>query len=188
MRRTAGALLCVVVLAAASTAWAQSLAPAAPEEVGLSAQRLERIGQVFRQEIDQGKLPGVVLAIARNGRLAYLESFGLRDKAAGAPMPKDAIFRIYSMTKPLASVAATMLMEEGRLQLTDPVSKWLPEFATLQVSEMRTDPWGKVTYALVPAARPPTVQDLLRHTAGLAYGELTGNTAVKEAYTGLSNS
>ena len=94
MRRTAGALLCVVVLAAASTAWAQSLAPAAPEEVGLSAQRLERVGQVFRQEIDQGKLPGVVLAIARNGRLAYLESFGFRDKAAGAPMPKDAIFRI----------------------------------------------------------------------------------------------
>jgi len=76
-----------------------------------------------------------------------------------------------------------MLMEEGRLQLTDPVSKWLPEFATLQVSEMRTDPWGKVTYALVPAARPPTVQDLLRHTAGLAYGELTGNAAVKDAYT-----
>ena len=183
MRRTAGALLCVVVLAAASTAWAQALAPAAPEEVGLSAQRLERVGQVFRQEIDQGKLPGVVLAIARNGRLAYLESFGLRDKAAGAPMPKDAIFRIYSMTKPLASVAATMLMEEGRLQLTDPVSKWLPEFATLQVSEMRTDPWGKVTYALVPAARPPTLQDLLRHTAGLAYGELTGNAAVKDAYT-----
>ena len=183
MRRTAGALLCVVVLAAASTAWAQALAPAAPEEVGLSAQRLERVGQVFRQEIDQGKLPGVVLAIARNGRLAYLESFGFRDKAAGAPMPKDAIFRIYSMTKPLASVAATMLMEEGRLQLTDPVSKWLPEFATLQVSEMRTDPWGKVTYALVPAARQPTVQDLLRHTAGLAYGELTGNAAVKDAYT-----
>ena len=100
-------------------------------------------------------------------------------------MPKDAIFRIYSMTKPLVSVAAMILMEEGRLQLADPVSKFLPEFAELQVSVPNTDAYGKVTYTLVPAERPITVHDLLRHTAGLAYGEITANAAVKEAYAGI---
>ena len=94
MRRTVSAFLCLVVLAVASTSWAQALMPTPPEEVGLSSQRLERIGQVFRQDIDQGKLPGVVLAIARKGRLAYFESFGFRDRSAGVPMPKDAIFRM----------------------------------------------------------------------------------------------
>src|SRR5689334_18540830 len=184
MRRLAGALSCAIVVVAISPpARAEALAPAKPEEVGLSSERLARIGQVFGQEVEQGHLPGVVVAIARKGKLAYHESFGFRDKGAGASMPKDAIFRIYSMTKPLASVGAMMLMEEGRLQLTDPVGKWLPELANLQVSEMRTDAWGKVSYALVPAERQPTVQDLLRHSAGLAYGELTGNAAVKDAYT-----
>ena len=183
MRTLAGAVFCAIVVATGPLARAEALAPAKPEEVGLSPDRLARIGKVFGQEIDQGRLPGVVVAIARKGKLAYYESFGFRDKAAGAPMPKDAIFRIYSMTKPLASVGAATLMEEGRLQLTDPVAKWLPEFANLQVSEMRTDVWGKVSYALVPAEHPPTVQDLLRHSAGLAYGELTGNAAVKDAYT-----
>jgi CubicO group peptidase (beta-lactamase class C family) len=97
-------------------------------------------------------------------------------------MTDDVVFRIYSMTKPLVSVAAMILMEEGRLQLADPVSKFLPEFAELQVSEPSTDAYGKVTYALVPAEREMTVQDLLRHTAGLAYGEITFNAMVKEAY------
>jgi CubicO group peptidase (beta-lactamase class C family) len=183
MRTLTGAVFCAIVIATGPLVRAEALAPTKPEDVGLSSDRLARIGKVFGQEIDQGRLPGVVVAIARKGKLAYYESFGFRDKAAGAPMPKDAIFRIYSMTKPLASVAAATLMEEGRLQLTDPVAKWLPEFANLQVSEMRTDAWGKVSYALVPAERPPTVQDLLRHSAGLAYGELTGNAAVKDAYT-----
>ena len=183
MRKIPGMLVCLVALVATSVAWARGLEPAKPEEVGLSSQRLERIGQVFRQEIDQGKLPGAVALIARKGRLAYHESFGFLDKATGAPMPKDAVFRIYSMTKPLASVAAMMLMEEGRLQLADPVSKFLPEFAQLQVSQAKVDPYGKVTHVLVSAERPMAVHDLLRHTAGLAYGEITGNAAVKEAYT-----
>jgi CubicO group peptidase (beta-lactamase class C family) len=183
MKRVLGALVGVLVLVIANVAWSQALAPAKPEEVGLSAQRLERVAKFFKQEIDQGRIPGAVLAIARKGRLAYYESFGFRDKQQEASMPKDAIFRIYSMTKPLAAVGAMMLVEEGRLQLTDPVAKYLPAFANVQVSVPKTDAYGKVIYGLVPLERPMTVQDLLRHTAGFAYGELTGNAAVKEAYT-----
>ena len=176
-----GVLVCAFVLVA-SVAWGRPLPTVEPEKVGLSPERLQRIAKVFQQEIDQGRLLGAIVLIARKGEIAYFESFGFRDKAAKAPMPKDAIFRIYSMTKPLVSVAAMILMEEGRLQLADPVSKFLPEFAALQVSVPKTDTYGKVTYTLVPAERPITVQDLLRHTAGLAYGEITGNAAVKEAY------
>jgi CubicO group peptidase (beta-lactamase class C family) len=151
--------------------------------VGLSAERLERIGQVLNRDIDQGKLPGAVVAIARKGREAYFESFGSRDKTTGAAMTKDAIFEIYSMTKPLASVAAMILVEEGRLQLTDPVAKFLPEFANLQVSVPKLDPTsGKLAYSLVPADRAMTVQDLLRHTSGLVYGDFTSNGQLKDAY------
>lgn len=183
MKRISALVFLFVILAGA--AWGRSLPTVEPEKVGLSSERLERIGQVFQQEIEQGKLPGAIVLIARKGEVAYFESFGSRDPASEAPMPKDAIFRIYSMTKPLVSVAAMILMEEGRLQLADPVSKFLPEFAELQVSVPETDAFGKMTYSLVPAERQMTVQDLLRHTAGLAYGEITGNAEVKEAYAAI---
>ena len=98
-------------------------------------------------------------------------------------MAKDSIFRIYSMTKALASVGAMILVEDGKVQLTDPVAKFLPEFKNVQVSTPRSDGMGQLTYGLVPADRQPTIQDLLRHTAGLAYGEITGNARVKTAYT-----
>lgn len=185
MRRNARILLCAATVLASSGAWAQSLPSASPEEVGMSTPRLQRIGAVFKQEIDQGKLPGAVLMVARNGKVVYSEAIGFQDKEAQSPKPmaKDAIFRIYSMTKPLASVAAMILVEEGKVQLTDPVSKFLPEFKTLQVSTAKSDAYGKVSYATVPAEREPTVQDLLRHSAGLAYGEITANAQVKQAYT-----
>jgi CubicO group peptidase (beta-lactamase class C family) len=171
------------VLVSGAAAWAQALAPAPPAEVGLSAERLDRVGRILRGDIERGQLPGAVALVARRGRIAYFESWGRRDPATGAPMTRDAIFRIYSMTKPLASVAAMTLVEDGRLVLTDPVSKYLPSFAKLQVSVPRLDPVsGKVTYTLVPAERDMTVQDLLRHTSGLAYGELTSNGPVKDAY------
>jgi CubicO group peptidase (beta-lactamase class C family) len=179
-----GALVFLLVISA-SAASGRSLPTVEPDKVGLSPERLQRIGEVFQQEIEQGKLPGAIVLIARKGEVAYFESFGVRDPESAAPMPKDAIFRIYSMTKPLVSVAAMILMEEGRLQLADPVSKFLPEFAELQVSVPSADAYGKVTYGFVPAERPITVQDLLRHTAGLAYGELTANAAVQEAYAGI---
>ncbi|AWN46803.1 serine hydrolase [Methylobacterium terrae] len=160
----------------------EALAPARPEEVGLSTERLGRIKRVMEEEVAAGRLPGAVVMIARRGRLAYAESVGFRDKAAGAPLSKDAIFRIYSMTKPLTSVAAMTLMEDGRLQLTEPVSKYLPEFKDLKVAQSRPNALGEASPDLVPVERAPTVQDLLRHTAGLAYGEITTNSAVKTAY------
>jgi CubicO group peptidase (beta-lactamase class C family) len=176
-------IACVVYLVATLPTWAQSLEPVKPEQVGLSAERLDRIGQVFNREINQGKLSGAVVVVARKGRVAYFESLGFRDKAAGAPMTKDAIFEIYSMTKPLVSVAAMILTEEGRLQLADPVAKFLPEFANLQVSVPKFDPAsGKLTYSVASPDRPMTVQDLLRHTSGLVYGDSTSDAQVKDAY------
>jgi CubicO group peptidase (beta-lactamase class C family) len=182
MKRITAHGIFIVALCAASTAWAQALPRAEPGKVGLSAERLERIDQAFKQEIDGGKLPGAVIMVARDGQLAYTKSIGFRDKDANAPLSEDAIFRIYSMTKPLVSVAGMILMEEGRLQLTDPVSKFLPEFAKPQVSVPQLDPYGKVTYTTVPAERPMTVHDLLRHTAGLGYGEITQNAVVRDGY------
>ena len=159
------------------------LAEARPEQAGLSAERLAKVGEAFRREAGAGRLPGGVIAIARRGRLVYQEAFGVQDPATGAPMRPDAIFRVYSMTKPFVSVAAMLLVEDGVLQLADPVSKWLPEFARMQVSVPKTDAQGAVSYETVPAARPMLVHDLLRHTAGLAYGEITTNAPVKEGYT-----
>jgi len=182
MRRFASLFLTVALVFSAAVVWAQ-LPTAPPEQVGLSSARLGRLGPAFKTEIEQGKLPGAVVVVARKGKIAIFESFGHRDKASGARMTNDTIFRIYSMTKPLVSVAAMMLMEEGRLQLTDPVSKFLPELSKLQVSVAKVDPeFARVTFATAPAEREMTVQDLLRHTSGLAYGEITANTPVKEAY------
>jgi CubicO group peptidase (beta-lactamase class C family) len=154
MKRITAPSIFIVALCAAGTAWAQALPRAEPGKVGLSAERLERIEQAFKREIDGGKLPGAVIMVARDGQLAYTKTIGFRDKDANAPLSEDAIFRIYSMTKPLVSVAGMILMEEGRLQLTDPVSKFLPEFAKPQVSVPQLDPYGKVTYTTVPAERP----------------------------------
>ena len=162
---------------------AQPLPRAEPEAVGLSGERLERIGRALRAEIEKGKFPGAVALVARKGRIAYYESFGVRDPATGAPMAKDAIFRIYSMTKPMTSVAVMMLQEEGRLVLTDPVSKHLPQLAKLQVGVEHVDPaTGKTTFYTMPAEREMTIQDLLRHTSGFTYG-VFGKSAVKDLYT-----
>jgi CubicO group peptidase (beta-lactamase class C family) len=164
-------------------ALAQPLPQARPEQVGLSSERLGRLGQVLRQEIEQGKLPGAVALVARKGRVAYYESFGVRDPETRAPMTRDSIFRIYSMTKPITAVAIMMLQEQGRLVLNDPVSKFLPELARLQVATERRDPsTGQVAVELVPARREITIQDLLRHTSGFTYGGRTTNATVKEAY------
>jgi len=181
VRRFLGVLIVSLSLSV-SIAWAEALPSARPEEVGLSAERLARIGKVLQGEIQAKKIPGAVAVVARKGRIAYFESLGTRDPAGGAPMTKDTLFRIYSMTKPLASVAAMILAEEGRIVLTDPVSKYLPAFAKMQVSVPKVDATGRLTYETVPAAREMTVYDLLRHTSGLAYGEITANAPVKEAY------
>ena len=160
----------------------QELARAkAPEEVGLSSERLERLSAAFKAGIDKGEIPGAVVLIARKGKIAYLSAFGFRDREAGAPMHADAIFRIASMTKPITSLAVMMLADEGRLQIAHPVSRYLPELKGLQVGVERKGEDGKSELALEPARREITVQDLLRHTSGLAHG-LFGRSMVKDLY------
>lgn len=154
------------------------LPPAKPESVGLSSKKLEHLGAVIQKEVDDGSFRGAVVMVARKGKLVYSQAFGMQ--TASQKMTPDAIFRIYSMTKPLASVAAMMLVEDGKIQLTDPVGKYLPGFDKLPVSVGTKGADGNVTYAMVPADRAMTVQDLLRHTSGLAYGEITQNAPVKE--------
>ena len=171
----------LVANAALSPSIAQTVAPplplARPADVGLNADRLARIGEAFEAEIAGGRLPGAVIMIARRGKLAYAQTLGFRDRQAGARMAADDIFRIYSMTKPLVSVAVMMLVEEGRIGLADPVGRYLPGMDRVQVSVARDG-----NFAMAPAVRPMQVYDLLRHASGLAYAELTQNTPVKEAY------
>ena len=182
LRRSLFALPFAAAMAMPLPLAAQPLRVAEPEEVGFSAERLNRIRPAFEAEIAAGRLPGAVVMVARRGRLAYAEAIGFRDKASNAPMAADAVFRIYSMTKPMTSVAAMMLVEEGRLQLTDPVGRHLPGFDRLQVAQPAVNPaLSRVTYTMVPQARQMTVQDLLRHTSGLTYPETTGNQTLRQA-------
>jgi CubicO group peptidase (beta-lactamase class C family) len=129
-----------------------------PEQVGLSSERLDRITALLKEEANAGVIPGAVLTIARAGRVAYAEAVGYRDKEAGAAMPLDGIFRIASMTKPMTSVSAMILSEEGKLDIAAPVSDYIAEFADRTVGVERAQ-----------ATRTMTVQDLLRHTSGLTY-------------------
>src|SRR5262245_48650058 len=150
MKRALSLVTLVGFLFLTGIVWAQGLPTAKPEEVGLSSERLQRASRALRGEIEAGKIPGAVALVARKGHVVYFESFGLRDKAVGDPMPKDAIFRLYSMTKPFTSVAAMMLMEDGKLLLTDPVSKFLPQLAKREVNTQQLDPaTGRITYVLV---------------------------------------
>ena len=149
---------------------------AEPQAVGLSPAGLARLTGRLRSDIARGYLPGAVALIARRGRIAYFESLGALDPGKGTPMPADAIFRIYSMTKPIVSVAVMMLVEDGLVLVNDPLPKFLPEFAGMKVA---VEQGGKVE--LVPAVRDITIQDLLRHTSGLAY-EFRGTGPVQQMY------
>jgi CubicO group peptidase (beta-lactamase class C family) len=153
-----------------------TLVMASPAEAGLCPQRSARLIEVLQSEIDRQRLPGAVVLIARHGRIALHQSLGSQNPEAGEPMALDSIFRIYSMTKPIVSVAVMMLLEQGRLLLSDPVVQHLPAFATQQVALQ-----VKGQLALRPVSRPATVQDLLRHTAGLSY-EFMGAGPVQKQY------
>lgn len=177
-RRTARTWLLALALATAFPLHAADLATASPQAQGVSQERLSRIRQVIEAEIAADRMPGAVVLVARKGKLVHADAIGYQDKEAGKPLRRDAIFRAYSMTKPLVSVVTMMLVEEGRLQLVDPVSKFFPQLANLQVLVNPADP----NSAREPAKRPITVQDLLRHTSGLTYGEFTRLTGVKAAY------
>ena len=152
------------------------LPAAKPEDVGLSAPALARLAGALEDRVARGHIPGAVALVARHGKVAFHQAFGARDAGSGAPMPLDAIFRIYSMTKPIVSVAAMMLWEEGRFLLGDPIAKYLPEFAEMWVAALSGD-----FMARTDADRPITVQDLLRHTSGLTY-EFRGDTPLHKAY------
>ena len=138
---------------------------ALPEEVGLSAPRLARIVPWMRRWVDSGRLPGLLVAVVRDDRLAWLETCGFRDVESGRPVEPDTLYRIYSMTKPITTAAALMLYEEGAFQLDDPIAKYLPAF-----SGTRVFTGGDAdSFATEPLARPVTVHDLMTHTSGLTY-------------------
>ena len=153
---------------------------AAPHEVGLSAEQLRRISLVTQGFIDEGQLAGAVTLVARRGKVAHFEAYGAMDIEASKPMQKDTIFRIYSMTKPVAAVGVMMLCEEGKLTLDAPAARYLPELGGLEVAQ---DADANV-FAPVKAEREMTVQDLMQHTAGLpgAARYMAGNTAVDKRY------
>ncbi len=182
LRRIQTVWLLAVVLGA-MPAYAQMPLPVVdrPEDVGLSSSQLARVEAVTRQHIEAGLVPGAVMLVARQGKIAWSQTMGYRDRGAGDAMRPDAIFRIYSMTKPIVSVAAMMLVEEGRMQISDPVAQFLPEIGTMKVGTEKTDAAGKTVLELVAPTRPMTVQDLLRHTSGLIYGT-RGSSLINAAY------
>ena len=147
---------------------------------GLHPERSTRLLAVLQSEIDRQRLPGAVVMVVRHGKVALFESLGQQNPADASKMALDSIFRIYSMTKPIVSVAVLMLMEQGKLLLSDPVSTYLPEYAKQQLA-VEADGDGKGEPAYVAVSKSATVQDLLRHTAGLTY-EFLGNSAVQKAY------
>jgi CubicO group peptidase (beta-lactamase class C family) len=178
------ALAGLVLLGGSSSALADDPFPRAqPEDVGMSSERLALIRKRVEAEIASGQMPGAVLAIARHGRLVYFEAFGYRDKEAGVPMTTDTIFHVASMTKPMVAVGALQLLEEGRLLIDDPLAKYFPKFANMQVAIMDTRKETIVEKAA--AVRKVTLQDLFRHTSGLIYGG-RGTSAVHKLYPSAS--
>ncbi len=170
--------LSACLLASAPALRAADLPSASPQSQGLSAERLGRVRTLFQAEVDAGRMPGAVVLVARKGKIVHAEALGYQDKESGKPMKRDAIFRAYSMTKPMVSVLTMMLVEEGKLQLTDPVSKFLPAMATMKVLSNPADGQSE----RVPAARQITIHDLLRHTSGLSYAEFSRQPAIKGPY------
>lgn len=180
--------LAAAAVSASFASFAASLALAAdplprakPEQVGMSSQRLARIGQVLNADIEKGRLPGAVVAVARKGKLVHLQSYGYLDKSAGTKMTDDAIFSIASMTKPIVAVGALQLFEQGRVQIDEPIANTFPQFSKMQVAQLKSPSDGAPGFDTVPAARPVTVQDLMRHTSGIVYGG-RGATPVHKLY------
>lgn len=176
------AAIAVAAMLAAGAAQAESLPRVDPEKAGLMPDQLNAITDRFRADTEAGKIPGAVLMIVRGGEIAYLEAFGQRDARDGTPMTDDSIFRIYSMTKPITSLVAMQLIEEGRLALSDPIEKYIPAFAEARVgTETPGTDGGMATVEEAAARKGPTVHDLLRHTSGIIYG-VFGSGAIRDMY------
>jgi CubicO group peptidase (beta-lactamase class C family) len=151
---------------------ASGLSIGKPESVGMSSERLKRIDPILQHHVDNGDFSGAISLVARHGKIVHFKSFGQRDIEAGEPMEKDTLVRIYSMTKPIVGVALMMLHEEGKFQLNDPVSKYIPEFKNLKVLEDGQE---------VDPIRPMRIQHLFTHTAGFTYG-FFGNSEIDKRY------
>src|SRR5712671_5006444 len=160
----------------ASAPQTPSLPHAKPESLGLSTARLQKMSDAFKREVDKSTLPGATVLVARRGQIGWFDTIGRQSPAASAPMAHDTIFRIFSMTKPIVSVGIMMLIEDGDFLLSDPVAKFIPEFADQKVGVENN---GKLE--LVALKRQMTVQDLLRHTSGITYDH-TGNGLVQQLY------
>ncbi|MCB1644018.1 MAG: beta-lactamase family protein [Pseudomonadales bacterium] len=165
-------LVCLVILSVAQFGYAADLRRAKPESVGMSSERLERIRPFMAKYVEEGKLAGVMTAVARKGKLVHLEKVGKLNIETGEPLKDDSLFRIYSMSKPIVTVAAMMLHEQGRFRLDDPVADYLPEFKDTMVL---------VDGVEVPQTHPFTIRELMSHQAGLTYGVFS-DTPVDRLY------
>jgi CubicO group peptidase (beta-lactamase class C family) len=174
LRLAAALLLGAIVFAPGARAETQAVA-----ESRFSVEGLKRVGDYFANEVATGKIPGAVVLIQQHGKPVYSETFGYRDPVARTPMTRDAIFRIYSMSKPITSVAVMMLVDDGKIALGDPLSKYIPAFADVKVVAEKKDESGGI--ALEPLQRPITIKDLLRHISGITYG-FYGDSVVRKLY------
>ena len=181
LRCTAASRAGRLAIAAVSVAiWTKAIgASHAADETAPSAAKLERITEFFNNEVATGKLPGAVVLIQQHGRPVYLKSFGVQDVETKIPMTSDTIFALHSMTKPITSVAAMMLIDAGKLSLADPVSKFIPGFSDAKVLVRSDTPDSQNVLKLVPADRPVTIMDLLRHTSGITYDYIGGKLIMK---------
>lgn len=176
-------ILLSLLLGSSMNLLAKEIPSVKPEKVGLSSERLLRINQMIERHIDAGHITGAVTVVARRGRVAHFEAHGYMDVDAKTPMPKNAIFRMASSTKPIAGVAVLMLLEQGKLHLTDPVHKYIPEFKEMMVAVPKEEPGADAdnpAYDLVPAVREITIRDLLTHTSGLLSGRISSSIARKK--------
>ncbi len=189
MRHLIGATACaMLVLGLVAPVLAQELSNTKPEEVGFSQERLDGITDTLKADVEHHVIPGATLLIARHDKIAYFEKIGSLNPDKNLPMRNDGIFRIFSMSKPITSVAAMILFEQGKLFLGDPVAKYLPQFADVKVLVSNKDPNDSGTgssYHLVAPRRTPTIQDLLRHTSGLTYGFWSDPVAKMYVASGL---
>ena len=183
-RRAAALLAATVAVMVTATSPASSIELGPPTGAVLAPDKLARIDEFVNSEIAAGKIPGAIVLIQRHGQPVYFKTFGKRDVEKGTPMTADAIFPIHSVTKTITSVAAMMLVDSGKIALSDPVSKYIPSFAGMKVGVERKDDAGRPVLDLVPLSRPLTIEDLLLHTSGITYG-FYGEGLVKKAYAGI---
>src|ERR1700687_1308935 len=182
LSRTAAAMVAALSLAASLSVSAAQLGP--PPHAVLSREKLSAIDDFLNGEIAAGKIPGAIVLIQRHGQPVYFKCFGKRDVEKATPMTADTIFPIHSVTKTITSVAAMMLIDQGKIALDDPVARYIPSFAGMKVGVEKKDNAGRRVLELVPLRRPITVEDLLLHTSGITYG-FYGEGLVKASYSNL---